>query len=113
MKIKWIDIVREGHGRLGDEHYVRRSPGNSEYAISCHKPVISEATKRARAEHPTAIGFAALMAETKAILHDPERKAAWQSRYEEAKRQASKDGKPISGRLCDYIKKELSKEQKR
>lgn len=112
MKLKWIDIVTEGHGRLGEDHYVRRSPGNTEYAVSCQKPTQSEATKRARSNHPTARGFADLMSETTAILHDPARKAAWQARYDEAKRQASKDGKPISGRLCDYIKKELSKERK-
>ena len=52
------------------------------------------------------------MAETKAILHDPERKAEWQARYEEAVRNARKYNKPIQGRLYDYIKHELSIELK-
>jgi len=52
------------------------------------------------------------MAETKAILHDPARKAEWQARYEEAMRKARKYNKPIQGRLYDYIKHELSEAKK-
>jgi len=37
-----------------------------------------------------------------------ERRAIWQARYNEAKRQASKHNKPIQGRLCDYVKHEVS-----
>jgi len=41
-------------------------------------------------------------------LNDPERRAAWQARYDEAKRKARKYGKPIQGRLCDYVRHEVS-----
>ena len=45
----------------------------------------------------------------KAILHDPERRAVWQARYDEAKQMAKKHGKRIQGRLCDYVRHEVSK----
>lgn len=79
----------------------------------CAKPELSKKTKKKKAEHPTAKAFAELMAETKAILHDPERKAEWQARYEEALQKARKYNKPIQGRLYDYIKHEVSEERKR
>ena len=78
----------------------------------CANPELSKKTKKAKAEHPTAKAFAELMAETKAIMHDPVRKAEWQARYEEAVRKARKYNKPIQGRLYDYIKHELSEERK-
>ena len=75
----------------------------------CAKPELSKKVKKAKAEHPTAKAFAELMAETKAIIHDPERKAEWQARYKEAVRKARKYNKPIQGRLYDYINHEVSK----
>ena len=84
MKAKWVNIVDSLQGNVD----------------------------KAKAEHPTAKAFAELMAETKAIMHDPERKAEWQARYEEALKKARKYNKPIQGRLYDYIKHELSEERK-
>ena len=110
MKAKWIDMVGELQGSMGQQFYARRIPGNDEYGAVCRKPELSKKTKKAKAEHPTAKRFAELMAETKALLHDPERKAEWQARYDEAKRKARKYNKPIQGRFYDYIKHELSKE---
>jgi len=99
-------------GSVGSGHYARRIPGNNEYGAICSKPELSKRTKKAKAEHPTARRFAELMAETKAILHNPARKAEWQARYDEAVRKARKYNKPIQGRLYDYIKHELSEEKK-
>ena len=110
MKAKWIDIVDELRGDMGSGRYARRIPGNDEYGSVCRKPELSKQTKRKRSEHPTAKRFAALMATTKAILHDPTRKAEWQERYDEAKKNAQKHNKPIQGRLYDYIKHTLCAE---
>ena len=112
MKEKWVNIVDSLQGKVDERHYVRRIPGNGEWAAVCAKPDLSKKTKKKKAEHPTAKAFAELMAETKAIMHDPERKAEWQARYEEAMRKARKYNKPIQGRLYDYIKHELSEKRK-
>ena len=112
MKAKWVNIVSEMRGNVDKRHYARRIPGNDEWAAVCSKPELSKKTKKEKAEHPTAKAFAELMAETKAILHNPERKAEWQARYDEATRKARKYNKPIQGRLYDYIKHELSEERK-
>ena len=68
-----------------------------EYGAVCAKPELSKKTKKAKAEHPTAKAFAELMAETKTIMHDPERKAEWQSRYEEDLKKARKFNKTYYG----------------
>ncbi len=112
MKAKWVNIVDSLQGNVDQRHYARRIPGNGEYGAVCAKPELSKKTKKAKAEHPTAKAFAELMAETKAIMHDLERKAEWQARYEEALKKARKYNKPIQGRLYDYIKHELSEERK-
>ena len=110
MKAKWVNIVKEVHGMVDEHQYARSIPGNKEYGAICSKPDVSKRVRRARAAHPTARRFAELMAETKAILRDPARKAEWQARYDEAVNLAQKRNKPIQGRLYDYIKHELSKE---
>ena len=107
-----MNIVDRLQGNVDQRHYARRIPGNVEWAAVCAKPELSKKAKKAKAEHPTAKAFAELMAETKAIMHDPVRKAEWQARYEEAVRKARKYNKPIQGRLYDYIKHELSEERK-
>lgn len=108
MKAKWAHIVEELRGSMDSRHYARRIPGNGEYGAVCSKPELSKQVRKAKAEHPTAKRFAEMMAETKAIMHDPMLKAEWQARYEEAVRKARKYNKPIQGRLYDYIKHELS-----
>ena len=112
MKAKWVNIVDSLQGKVDERHYARRIPGNGEYAAVCAKPELSKKVKKKKAEHPTAKAFAEMMAETKAIMRNPERKAEWQARYEEAMRIARKYNKPIQGRLYDYIKHELSEERK-
>jgi len=113
MKAKLVGIIDELQGNVDEKHYVRRIPGNNEWAAVCNKPELSKKTKKAKAEHPTARKFGELVEEAKAILHDPVRKAEWQARYDEAMRKARKYNKPIQGRLYDYIKHELSEERKR
>lgn len=112
MKAKWESILKEAHGSIGNRFYARHIPGNDKWAAVCEKPELSKKTRKAKAEHPTAQRFAELMAETKAILHDPVLKAEWQERYDEAVRKAHKYNKPIQGRLYDYIKHELSEARK-
>jgi len=112
MKAKWVNIVDELRGNVDSRHYVRRILGNDEWGAVCTKPELSKKTKKAKAEHPTARRFAELMAETKAILHNPVHRVIWQARYDEAMRNARKYNKPIQGRLYDYIKHKLSEERK-
>ncbi len=112
MKAKWASIIENASGTIGQNQYARRIPGNTEYGAVCMKPELSKKVRKKKAEHPTARRFAELMAETKAILRDPERKAEWQARFDEATQKAHKHNKPIQGRLYDYIKHELSIELK-
>ena len=112
MKAKLVGIIDELQGNVDERHYVRRIPGNNEWAAVCNKPELSKKTKTAKAEHPTARRFGELVEEAKVILHDPVRRAEWQARYDEAMQKARKYNKPIKGRLYDYIKHELSEERK-
>ena len=107
MKVKWIELVGEAHGDLGVRQYVRRIPGDDEWAAVCSKPEISKKVAKQRAEQPSAKRFAEKIAACKVILHDPEQRALWQARYDEAKREASRHGKKIQGRLCDFVRHEV------
>ena len=108
MKVKWTNLVNDAQGHLDEGHYARHIPGNGEWAAVCQKPELSKKTKKKKAAHPTSKNFAKYVAISHAILHDPMRRAEWQARYDEAKRKASRHNKPIQGRLCDYVKHEVS-----
>ena len=108
MKVKWTSLVDDAQGHVDEKHYARHIPGNGEWAAVCQKPELSKKTKKKRAAHPTSKNFAKCVAISNAILQDPVRRAAWQTRYDEAKRKASRHNKPIQGRLCDYVKHEVS-----
>ena len=108
MKVKWTTLVDEVHGHVDGKHYARHIPGNGEWAAVCSKPELSKKTKKKKATLPVAKNFTVLIATCKAILNDPVRRAVWQARYDEAKRKASRHGKPIQGRFCDYVRHEVS-----
>lgn len=108
MKAKWTSLVDDLQGSIDSKHYARHIPGNGEWAAVCHKPELSKNTKQKKASLPHVKEFGALIATCKEILNDPERRAVWQARYDEAKRKARKYGKPIQGRLCDYVRHEVS-----
>ena len=108
MKAKWTSIVDDLQGSVDRRHYARHIPGNGEWAAVCQKPELSKKTKKKKASLPHVKEFGALIATCKEILHNPERRAAWQSKYDEAMRKARKYGKPIQGRLCDYVRHEVS-----
>jgi len=108
MKAKWTSIVDDLQGSVDSRHYARHIPGNGEWAAVCQKPELSKKTKKKKASLPHVKEFGALIATCKEILHNPERRAAWQARYDEAMRKARKYGKPIQGRLCDYVRHEVS-----
>lgn len=113
MKVKWTNIIAEVKGNVDEKHYARRIPGNGEWASVCTKPTLSEQTKEKKAALPAARNFKILIATCKNILNNPSVRAAWQARYDEAKRQASRHNKPIQGRLCDYVRHEVSTALKR
>ncbi len=108
MKVQWTSLVDDVRGHVDQGHYARRIPGNGEWAAVCQKPELSKKTKKKKASLPHVKEFGALIATCKEILHDPERRAAWQAKYDEAKRKARKYNKPIQGRLCDYVRHEVS-----
>ena len=113
MKVKWTALVDSAHGGVDKKHYARAIPGNNEYAAVCNKPELSKKTKKKKAAHPTCKSFADNIALCKGILNNPERRAAWQARYDKAVREARRHNKPIQGRLYDYIKHELSEARKK
>ena len=113
MKVKWTTLVDDVQGHVDGRHYARHIPGNCEWAAICMKPELSKKTKKKKAAHPTCKSFSAYIAISKEILNSPERRAIWQARYNEAKRKASRHGKPIQGRLCDYVRHEVSLALKR
>ena len=108
MKVKWTSLVDDAAGHVDSRHYARHIPGNGSEAAVCQKPELSKKTKKKKAAHPTCKSFGNYIAESKAILHDPERRAIWQAKYDETLRRAKKWGKPAYGRLCDYVRHEVS-----
>ena len=113
MKVKWTSLVDDMRGNVDERHYTRHIPGNGEWAAVCQKPELSKKEKKKRASHPTSKSFCAYIAESKAILNDSVRRAAWQAKYDETLRKAKKYGKPAYGRLCDYVRHEVSEALKR
>ena len=103
-------------GSIDKDHYLRPIPGRVGYAAYCRKPEYSKAKKKEMAEHFVVQNFRSINEEACAILHDPEQKALWQEKHMQALREASKhqrmpnaNGKPpVSARLYDFIKHEIS-----
>ncbi len=113
MKAKWTEIVGEASGSFGEKQYVRHIPGNDEWAAVCTKPELSKQTKRRKAELPVAQNFKQLIETCRLILHDANRRAEWQVRFEASCAAARKHGKKSYGRLCDYVRHEVSEALKR
>lgn len=113
MKVRWTSLVDDVVGHVDRSHYARHIPGDGEWAAVCMKPELSENTKKKKAGHPTAKSFGNYVSISHEILRDPERRAIWQARYDEAVRKARKYNKAIQGRLCDYVKHEVSEALKR
>ena len=113
MKVKWTSLVDDVRGHIDSRHYARHIPGNGSEAAICQKPELSKKEKKKRAAHPTSKKFCAYIAESKAILNNPERRAAWQAKYEETLYRAKKWGMPAYGRLCDYVRHEVCEMLKR
>lgn len=108
MKVKWTGLVDDFKGHVDKDFYARHIPGNGTWAAVCRKPELSKKAKETKAAHPTCKSFGDYIAESKAILHDPERRAIWQAKYDETLYRARKWGKPAYGRLCDYVRHEVS-----
>ncbi|MBQ5388338.1 MAG: hypothetical protein IIU55_04605 [Paludibacteraceae bacterium] len=106
-------------GSIDKEYYLRPIPGRPGYAAYCHKPEYSKKKQKEMAEREAVKKLSRVSAEASAILRDPERRAEWQAKYSAALREASKHqrmpdakGKPyVPGRLCDYVRRELHKEE--
>lgn len=108
MKVKWVELINDASGSIGARQYARRIPGNGNEAAVCQKPELSKKTKKKKATLPHVKKFSVLIATCKEILNNPERRTAWQVKYDEAKRKARKYNKPIQGRLCDYVRHHVS-----
>ena len=101
MKAKWTSLIADLQGSLDSRHYARHIPGNRVWAAVCK-------TKKKKASLPHVKEFGVLIATCKEILHNPARRAAWQAKYDEAMQKAHKYHTPIPGRLCDYVRHEVS-----
>jgi len=108
MKVKWNSLIDDFQGGLDKHHYARHIPGNGTWAAVCQKPELSKEEKKKRASHPTVKAFNNYIAESKAILQNPERRAAWQAKYDKTLYKARRWGKPAYGRLCDYVRHEVN-----
>ena len=113
MKVQWTSLVDDVVGHVDKRHYARHIPGNGEWAAVCSKPELSKKTKKKKAEHPTCKSFGNYVTISHEILRDPERRAIWQARYDEDVLKARKYNKAIQGRLCDYVKHEVSEALKK
>ena len=113
MKAKWNVLIADLQGSVGPRHYARHIPGNPEWAAVCQRPELSKKTKKKKAAHPTCKSFANTIEVCQAICADEERKALWQARYEEARREAIRHNKKIQGRFIDYLRHEVSAALKR
>lgn len=113
MKVKWTLLLDDACGLVDNKHYARHIPGNGKWAAVCNKPELSEKTKKKKAAHPTCKSFSELIAICRGILHNPVARGMWQERYDEAKRKARRHGKEVPGRLCDYVRHEVSEALKR
>ena len=113
MKVKWTRLLDDASGTLDNKHYARHIPGNGTWAAVCNKPELSKKTKKKKAAHTTCKSFTEMIAICKNILNNPAARAMWQERYEEAQRKARRHNKPIQGRLCDYVRHEVSEALKK
>lgn len=113
MKAHLVPYLMSTSGEISPQQYVRSIPGNELFVSICSKPKLSKATRKRKAKTSNALAFKKLMEECKAILNTPERREAWDRKYLEAKRQAYKYGRPIQGRLCDFVRHEVSEMIKR
>ena len=104
-------------GSIDKNHYLRPLPGRPGYAAYCHKPDYSKLKRKEMSERPMVKAFSQVSAEASAILRDPVQREAWAEKHRAALREASRHqrmpdakGKPaVPARLCDFIRKELSK----
>ena len=105
-------------GSIDKDHYLRPIPGRTGWAAYCHKPVYSKQKQKEMAEREAVKKLSLVSREASVILRAPVLRAEWQTKYDAAKREASKHqrmpdkkGKPaVPGRLCDYVRRELSKQ---
>ena len=108
-------------GSIDKEHYLRPIPGRVGYAAYCRKPEYSKEKKKEMAEHFVVQNFRSINQDACAILRDPEQKARWQEKHQQALREASRhqrlpkaNGKPpVPMRLYDFIKHEISLARKK
>ena len=107
-------------GSIDKDHYLRPIPGRIGWAAYCRKPEYSKKKQKEMAQREAVKKLSLVSTEASAILRDPVQRAEWQERYDAAKREASKHqrmpdkkGKTaVPGRLCDYVRRELYKEER-
>jgi hypothetical protein len=107
-------------GSIDKDHYLRPIPGRTGWAAYCRKPEYSKKKQKEMAEREAVKKLSKVSVKASAILRDPILRAEWEEKYRAALREASKHqrmpnakGKPaVPGRLCDYVRRELHKEEK-
>ena len=107
-------------GSIDKDHYLRPIPGRTGYTAYCRKPQYTKKKQKEMAEREMVKKLSAVSKKASVILRDPVQRAEWEDKHRAALREASKHqrmpdakGKPaVPARLCDYVRRELSKQTK-
>lgn len=107
-------------GSIDKDHYLRPIPGRTDWAAYCRKPEYSKKKQKEMAERQAVKKLSAVSKKASVILRDPVQRAEWEDKHRAALREASKHqrmpdakGRPaVPARLCDYVRRELSKQTK-
>ncbi len=117
MTVHVASFLESIGGSIDKDHYLRPLPGRPGYAAYCHKPDYSQKKRKEMSERPMVKAFSQVSTEASAILRDPAQREAWAEKHRASLREASRHqrmpdakGKPaVPARLCDFVRKELSK----
>lgn len=116
MTVHVASFLESIGGSIDNDHYLRPIPGRPGYAAYCRQPDYSKQKRQEMSERPIVKSFSQVSTKASAILRNPIQREIWAEKHFAALREASKhqrmpkDGKPaVPARLCDFIRKELSK----
>lgn len=113
LRVRWADYLGGMNGTISKEKYVRRIPGNTEWALLCDRPQYNKSEKKDMAQRETVKNFKELQA--LASREYKEHRAEWETRWKAALRAEQKhphlsDSKGrtrVPPVLWQYVKREV------
>ncbi len=117
MVVHTDSFIQSLGGSIDKDHYLRPLPHRPGYSVYCLKPKFSKSKQKIMAQRPQVQAFKDYTAAAKAAYHDPEQRALWDQRHQQALKKAQKRGNPFDHktlrqevpiRLWDYIRRELA-----